>query len=803
MLEPWMTAPPDFDVDFTRNVHDVRYNPPTVASRVVMQKYPALLGFEMQTIQHRGWQPFSPFGWQLMVMAHAGIVLLHLMYGYVGLRSANKTKWDWHWITAYYNLGTLPFILSMFFGGGGTRITWVGVFIHNLFEWQTLFWWYGEKMVKAPGPGWMKSFSIFATVYVFFMVVLTVIMSHKSDNNYMSVLSFLEWQGMMVDFLWVWTTCTHLTDASLFPGGKWQRFVRPAGALFHLFSILNAFTVLHVYVHGVLGVAIIAQSLSSLLYVMDASIRTRSLKLLGPDINILEEHPAGLVRDAAPKPPNSPAKEGAEAEAEKAKAPAADAGRAPREEQPGLGWRVDLRAWIVCAIISLAITVLWSWSGTSAVDPNCQGKRPGQEYSRLGKDVEMDAIEASMETNRWWHNETNSRYSNAVEWRGMHAKCTACLNATFVVEVSPGGRNVGLFENQHASFPALVRFSNGHHEPLPDSESVIKSSSLPKDNRGMAVKLFNVPGKKISNEPDTCTVDLISVYNEVKEIFAVTDMPAFNALFDVFVRQGPLATVWHLLSTLNFRGIAIFRKVFSITGNPLRVPYNSVTPYRMGPDPEVAVKFEWRPVSCDSGKPLDDDPLPTGDAMRPDYLTQAVRRTLARGPACMDLYVKENVGDACTSPIEDATVEWPGPYVRYGRLHFPMQENLATGAQRSRCAHQAFNPWQTIEEHRPLGSLSRARGRIYWDSATIRRTHNSVPNHEPTCKGMKADPEVVALYAGRPTPEKRESSSQGRDRATAKPPPQSSKSWWGGSVPAAPAPPQPGVAEGSCPYGYA
>ena len=62
------------------------------------------------------------------------------------------------------------------------------------------------------------------------------------------------------------------------------------------------------------------------------------------------------------------------------------------------------------------------------MDSSCQGKRPGQEYSRMGRDVEWDAIEASMETNRWWHNETNSRYNNAVEWRGMHAKCTACLN---------------------------------------------------------------------------------------------------------------------------------------------------------------------------------------------------------------------------------------------------------------------------------------------------------------------------------------------------------------------------------------
>ena len=37
-------------------------------------------------------------------------------------------------------------------------------------------------MVAAPGPGWMKSFSIFATAYVFTMVVLTIIMPYESDK---------------------------------------------------------------------------------------------------------------------------------------------------------------------------------------------------------------------------------------------------------------------------------------------------------------------------------------------------------------------------------------------------------------------------------------------------------------------------------------------------------------------------------------------------------------------------------------------------------------------------------------------
>ena len=71
--------------------------------------------------------------------------------------------------------------------------------------------------------------------------------------------------------------------------------------------------------------------------------------------------------------------------------------------------------------------------------------------------------------------------------------------------------------------------------------------------------------------------------------------------------------------------------------------------------------------------------------------------------------------DSQRMPIEDATVEWDedvSPYVPVARIRIPRQQ-LDGPDRPGACERMAFNPWNCLAPHRPLGNLNRARRDIY------------------------------------------------------------------------------------------
>ena len=85
-------------------------------------------------------------------------------------------------------------------------------------------------------------------------------------------------------------------------------------------------------------------------------------------------------------------------------------------------------------------------------------------------------------------------------------------------------------------------------------------------------------------------------------------------------------------------------------------------------------------------------------------------------------------------PIENASVMWPpkavaaragggaahsAPDVRFGGA-----DGVRSGADVQPVAH--------IAEHRPLGNVSRARNRMYWELAQLRLKMNNIQHYEPT-----------------------------------------------------------------------
>ena len=99
---------------------------------------------------------------------------------------------------------------------------------------------------------------------------------------------------------------------------------------------------------------------------------------------------------------------------------------------------------------------------------------------------------------------------------------------------------------------------------------------------------------------------------------------------------------------------------------------------------------------------------------------------MGRADVVFDFLVQFYVDEKRT-PIEDTSVLWKpedSQFVRVARLQIARCDlNDARTNQLSEKINQlSFSPWHTTEDHRPLGSVMRARKVAYAASAALRRS---------------------------------------------------------------------------------
>jgi hypothetical protein len=90
---------------------------------------------------------------------------------------------------------------------------------------------------------------------------------------------------------------------------------------------------------------------------------------------------------------------------------------------------------------------------------------------------------------------------------------------------------------------------------------------------------------------------------------------------------------------------------------------------------------------------------------------------LRRGPLHWDMQLQFYASEKLT-PIEDASVNWPTPYVTVARLMLPQQDTQAAEGRQlaERIEATVIDPWQAMADHRPLGDVQRARKVVYFQS---------------------------------------------------------------------------------------
>jgi hypothetical protein len=298
--------------------------------------------------------------------------------------------------------------------------------------------------------------------------------------------------------------------------------------------------------------------------------------------------------------------------------------------------------------------------------------------------------------------------------RGGNTKTHGILRATVTIrdDLPPHCRK-GVFATQR-SYPAYVRYSG----PGPDVPADIRDVGFV----SMAVKLMDVPGKKLMDE-EKFTQDFITICtptfvtpntreNAKLQYWSLVHMPVYYFL-------NPKDT--HLLDFF-------MQSLWNETQyNPLGQRYWSCTPYLLGEG--QAMLYSFRPkTEVDTRVPG----LPFGHVSF-NYLRENMIKTLSRKSVDFDLLIQVQT-DPFLMPIENASVRWPerlSPFIPAATVHIP-QQDFASEAQFAFAKRLKMNPWHCLPEHRPLGNQNRARFRMYYELSKFRQDMNQTTHLEPT-----------------------------------------------------------------------
>jgi len=320
---------------------------------------------------------------------------------------------------------------------------------------------------------------------------------------------------------------------------------------------------------------------------------------------------------------------------------------------------------------------------------------------------------------------TEARYGRAI--RTSHAKSHGLLKGELrVLADLPEMLRQGLFA-QAKSYPVIARLATVPGEFLDD-----RKVSTP---RGMSLKVLGVEGQRLAGHESESTQDFVF---DTGPVFPSPGPKAFLATIKLLQLATPAPEILKQAVSVASRATnAIFHAVGSDSPNldffghprfmPLSESYYSQAPFRYG---DYIAKLRIAPVTpslvARAGEKLD-----LGE--NEDALRNVVADHLRVEGAEYEIAV-QLCTDLDRMPIENAHAEWPedeSPYLPVARLLFPPQDAYTEARRRFVDEQLSFNPAHSLEAHRPLGGLNRARLAVYAPMAAARRTRNGLPLTEP------------------------------------------------------------------------
>ena len=319
------------------------------------------------------------------------------------------------------------------------------------------------------------------------------------------------------------------------------------------------------------------------------------------------------------------------------------------------------------------------------------------------------------------------REKRGVAMRATHAKATGLLKGELVVLADlPEALAQGMFA--HAGrYEVLIRYSQGPSNPVPDKAS---------GQRGMSLKVLGVAGPHVAGSPETTTQDWILAPDPA---FVNPNAKAFLRDFRVGASNTPSLPAGAVvgLSRAARGAEAVLEAAGSKSANLLLIgrqpthpashPYYSQVPVRYGAYIAKVAAYPTAQTLAAIGDPSVDT---SGDD---NAFRDAMLNFFAQHSADYELRV-QLCTDLETMPVEDASAEWPeegSPYRTVARLTLPQQNTYSDERRQYFEERLAFNPIHALEDHRPLGSVQRARMQAYLQSQSFRQHMNGVTPTEP------------------------------------------------------------------------
>ena len=283
--------------------------------------------------------------------------------------------------------------------------------------------------------------------------------------------------------------------------------------------------------------------------------------------------------------------------------------------------------------------------------------------------------------------------------RALHAKQHAGLRAELEVLEVPEHLRVAVFAKPK-KYQAYVRFSNGSGASVSDKQP---------DLRGIAIKLLDVPGKKlIPGMEDESTQDLL---------FLNAPFLAFRTVEEfVFFMQASTTPALLPLRLIGHFGFSAFGLIKRLLASARAVPslatetYFTVAPIRFG---DYAARLSLSPAQKNAG------------AQPSANLREEIEGRVRKAPLAWDLRAQLFVSDDKT-PIEDTSVPWSeadSPLIPLAKLTIPVQNPASDEGKKlfELVETLAFDPWHACVELRPLGAAMRARSPAYRESQKARQ----------------------------------------------------------------------------------
>ncbi|MBV7523063.1 MULTISPECIES: catalase family protein [unclassified Pseudomonas] len=298
--------------------------------------------------------------------------------------------------------------------------------------------------------------------------------------------------------------------------------------------------------------------------------------------------------------------------------------------------------------------------------------------------------------------------------RDAHAKAHGCVKAEVqVLPELPGELRQGVFSEPGKTWQATMRLSNGNAYPQFDSI---------RDARGMAIKLFDVPGKQLLSDRQGRGEQDFVMFNHPN--FFVSNVAEYRQNVAAQANGKKMMAFFPGRDPRTWQVRHLFIALATLApapSSPTQTTYFSVSPYKFG---EANAKFRVMPDP--DGCPAYN--LPEQNRKLPNFLRNALNQQLStdRVPACFALQIQRQDANRYM-PIEDTSIEWresDAPFETVARIKVPAQD-FDTPALNLQCDNQSFNPWFGIEAHRPIGGINRLRKAVYEAVSDYRHSRNA------------------------------------------------------------------------------